>query len=118
MPRQDQMDAPTCVEYCTGLGGLSAGLEASGFRHVLGIEHDAAAIRTLRNNDLQKRWNVHQADVRSVDLKDLLGDTEVDMFASGVPCQPFSQAGMAKGADDPRNLFPDAIDAVLSLIHI
>jgi len=106
---------PTCVEYCTGIGGLSAGLETSGFRHVLGVEHDPAAVRTLTQNGLTKRWNILEADVRAVDPLDHIDGAEIDLFASGVPCQPFSQGGVAKGADDPRNLFPEAIEAVRSL---
>jgi DNA (cytosine-5)-methyltransferase 1 len=36
----------------------------------------------------------------------------VDLVAGGVPCPPFSKAGKQLGADDARDLFPQAIRVV------
>ncbi len=38
--------------------------------------------------------------------------TGTDLLAGGVPCPPFSKAGRQLGADDERNLFPEAIRLV------
>lgn len=54
-------------------------------------------------------------EAEAVDPLDRIDSIEIDLFASGVPCPPFSQGGVAKGADDPRNLFPEAIETVRSL---
>lgn len=36
----------------------------------------------------------------------------VDAVAGGFPCQPFSEAGLQIGADDPRNMWPAMRDAI------
>jgi len=36
----------------------------------------------------------------------------VELVAGGLPCLPFSVAGKQLGADDERNLFPDALDVI------
>ena len=36
----------------------------------------------------------------------------VELVAGGLPCPPFSVAGKQLGADDERNLFPDALDVI------
>src|SRR5690606_6333989 len=36
----------------------------------------------------------------------------IDLLAGGVPCPPFSKAGKQLGADDERDLFPEAIRLV------
>ena len=36
----------------------------------------------------------------------------IDLLAGGVPCPPFSMAGKQLGADDERDLFPEALRLV------
>ena len=45
------------------------------------------------------------ADIRAFDGRPWRG--RVDVVAGGFPCQPWSQAGKQKGADDPRHLWPE-----------
>ena len=94
----------TCLEICAGAGGQSLGLEQAGFRHVAAVEIDADACATLRLN--RPDWNVVQGDVHELGGEEYQG---VDLLAGGVPCPPFSIAGKQLGADDERDLFPQAL---------
>jgi len=95
------------VEICAGGGGQAIGLEQAGFDHRLVAEIDPHACNTLRLN--RPEWEVFEGDARELDGKNL---GQVDLFAGGVPCPPFSIAGQQKGADDERDLFPTALRLV------
>jgi DNA (cytosine-5)-methyltransferase 1 len=97
----------TCLEICAGAGGQSLGLEQAGFAHVAAVEIDPDACTTLRLN--RPDWTVIGQDVHHFKGVDYRG---VDLFAGGVPCPPFSIAGKQLGADDERDLFPQALRLV------
>jgi len=94
----------TALEICAGAGGQALGLENAGFHHAGAVEIEPAACATLRLN--RPGWNVIEGDVAEVDGRDYRG---VDLVAGGVPCPPFSIAGQRLGADDERDLFPEAL---------
>lgn len=98
------------IELFSGAGGLALGLEASGFEHVALVERNKDACATLRLN--RPQWNLIEADVRNVDFAELC---PVDLVAGGPPCQPFSIGGKARGYDDSRDMFPQAVRAVREL---
>jgi DNA (cytosine-5)-methyltransferase 1 len=97
----------TCLEICAGAGGQSLGLEQAGFSHLAAVEIDPDACETLRRN--RPGWNVVELDVHRFEGADFHG---VDLLAGGVPCPPFSIAGKQLGADDERDLFPQALRLV------
>lgn len=99
--------ALTSVEICTGAGGQAHGLELAGFDHLALVEIEPPACATLRLN--RPEWNVIEGDVRQFSGESYKG---VDLLAGGVPCPPFSKAGKQLGADDERDLFPEAIRLV------
>jgi DNA (cytosine-5)-methyltransferase 1 len=96
-----------CLEICAGAGGQSLGLENAGFAHVAAVELDADACATLERN--RPGWHPVRADVHDFDGRPYRG---VDLLAGGVPCPPFSVAGKQFGADDERDLFPQALRLV------
>jgi len=98
------------IELFSGAGGLALGLEASGFEHVALVERNKDACATLRLN--RPAWNLIESDVRKVNFTDL---GPVDFVAGGPPCQPFSIGGKARGYDDLRDMFPQAVRAVREL---
>lgn len=97
----------TTLEICAGAGGQAIGLEQAGFDHALAVEIDPDACETLRLN--RPEWKVHEGDVRDVNGRDYRG---IDLLAGGVPCPPFSIAGKQLGAEDERDLFPEAVRLV------
>lgn len=96
------------LEICAGAGGQSLGLEQAGFAHAAAIEIDPDACETLRLN--RPEWDVIEKDVHDFDGLPYKG--EIDLLAGGVPCPPFSIAGKQLGADDERDLFPQAMRLV------
>lgn len=95
------------LEICAGAGGQALGLERAGFEHSALIELESSACATLRLN--RPAWNVIEDDLKRFDGRPYKG---VDLVAGGVPCPPFSKAGKQLGANDERDLFPEAIRLV------
>ncbi|WP_235933478.1 DNA cytosine methyltransferase [Corynebacterium qintianiae] len=98
------------MEICAGAGGQALGLERAGFTHDAVVEIDKWAAETLRLNrgsDTSHPWNVLEMDVHNLDGTQWRD--QIDLFAGGVPCPPFSIAGKQLGADDERDLFPQAL---------
>jgi DNA (cytosine-5)-methyltransferase 1 len=96
-----------CIEICAGAGGQALGLERAGFEAQALVEIDAHACATLRLN--RPLWRVIEADVKSFSAALYKG---IELVAGGVPCPPFSVAGKQLGADDERDLFPEALRLV------
>ena len=97
----------TSIEICAGAGGQALGLEQASFAHAALVEIEKDFSNTLRLN--RPDWNVINGDVQHFDGRPHAG---ADLLAGGVPCPPFSKAGKQLGADDERNLFPEAIRLV------
>lgn len=95
------------LEICAGAGGQALGLEMAGFEHAGLVELEHAACTTLRFN--RPAWNVVEGDLRQFDARPYHG---IDLMAGGVPCPPFSKAGKQLGAEDERDLFPEALRLV------
>lgn len=71
------------------------------------VEIDVDACATLSMN--KRGLEVINADLKHFDARSFEG---VDVVSGGVPCPPFSIAGKQLGADDERDLFPEAIRVV------
>ena len=96
------------LALCAGVGGLELGLERvfPNFRTVAFVEGEAFAAANLVKKmeegvlDQAPIWS----DLRTFDGKPWRG--KVDLISAGFPCQPFSLAGMRKGTEDERHLWP------------
>jgi len=94
----------TSIEICAGAGGQAIGLEQAGFEHLALVEIESIACSTLLLN--RPNWNVINKDVKDFSATQF---KNIDLFAGGVPCPPFSIAGKQLGHLDERDLFPEAL---------
>lgn len=105
-PRHDDLRG---LSLCAGVGGLDLGLHLAepGYRTVGFVERNAGAAATLvaRMADASLAPAVVWDDLRSFDGRPWRG--RVHIVTAGYPCQPFSFAGLRRGQDDPRHLWPD-----------
>lgn len=101
----------TCVEICAGAGGQAIGLDLAGFEHIALVEYEPEYCEVLKSN--KPKWNVICADVHNFDGTPY---RNVDLFAGGVPCPPFSVASKQLGKDDERDLFPEAIRLIKEMM--
>jgi len=93
------------TDLCSGIGGFSLGFQWAGLSEpVLFCDTDAWCRKVLA-----KHWpDVPIAE----DVKELANDPnglvpDCDILSCGYPCQPFSQAGVRRGEEDDRHIWPE-----------
>ena len=98
------------VDLCSGIGGFALGFQWAGLsRPVLFCD-----IEEWSRKVLAKHW----PDVPiSDDVKELANDPrrlvpDCDILSCGYPCQPFSQAGVRRGEEDDRHIWPEILTIV------
>ena len=88
---------PWAIDLFCGAGGLSLGIEQSGFSVVAAADADPVSIETHASNIESLTWT---GDLSNPDefirQLDEWGIDNVDLLAGGPPCQPFSRAGTSK----------------------
>ena len=118
LSKEQNINTLRSVELFSGCGGLALGTARAGFSHDMMVEWNEDACATLslnKANGVQhaKDWNPRQGDVRAINWGMISG--QLDLVAGGPPCQPFSVGGKARGSDDARDMWPEAIRAVREL---
>ena len=102
------------ASLCSGYGGLDLAVcQVLGGDLVWVAETDKDASAVLR-----RHWPgvPNYGDITAIDWESLPPEARaVDVLTTGFPCQPFSQAGRRRGADDPRHLWPHVARAVGAL---
>jgi len=94
------------LDLFSGIGGFSIGLEKVGFETVAFCEIEKYCQEVLR---LHWPDTPIYNDVRSLTAEQLRSDGIVrpDIIVGGYPCQPFSLAGVRRGEEDDRHLWPE-----------
>ena len=108
------MDIHTEMSIFSGYGGFSLGLRLAGLttRTICYVEWDKYCQQVIQariedgHPDDAPIWD----DIKSFAGRPWCGI--VDILSAGFPCQPHSNAGLRKGADDDRNLWPDTLRVI------
>ena len=85
---------------CTGYGGLDMAVESFfNAETAWTCEYDKYASQVIA----QRLNKPNHGDLKTTDWTQV---EPIDILTAGYPCQPFSTAGLRKGADDERHLWP------------
>jgi DNA (cytosine-5)-methyltransferase 1 len=101
-----------CVgSLCSGYEGIGLGLELAlgPVEHTWFVEYDSEPSKILAH---RFPGVPNHGDVKHTDWTQV---APIDVLTAGYPCQPFSHAGLRKGADDPRHLWPGVARAISDL---
>ncbi len=112
-------DKPTVISLFAGCGGSSLGYRMAGYRELLAVEWDKAAVETFELNF--PGVPTYSGDIHELSAEECMrlaggiAPRELDVLDGSPPCQGFSTAGKRK-LDDVRNtLFEEYVRLLGSL---
>ena len=89
------------IDLFAGAGGLSLGLEQSGFEPVTIVDNYLAANKTyLFNRPFLDSTKLISEDIKTINVSEF---KHTPIIVGGPPCQGFSNANKQKQEDDDRN---------------
>lgn len=124
--RQENPGVRLAADLFSGAGGISLGLERSGFTTVAAVDHYAEAVETHGHHfpGLSVDWDLSEVK-RVEELAEVLLAIKVDIIAGGPPCQPFSKAGRSgirhrvrNGLRDPHDQRRDLWRSFLEVVQL
>ena len=99
-------------DICSGIGGFSLGLEATEqVETVAFCEFDPWCQKVLKKH-FPDTPIYDDLTTLSKDYETIRNIPEFDIIAGGIPCQPFSVAGLKKGKEDIRHLWPSMFEII------
>lgn len=107
---------PTVIDMFSGCGGLSRGFMDAGYEVLLGVDNEAIALKTFKENHGEAQ--ILQGDLFDFNtintMKEVIGNQSIDLIVGGPPCQGFSLTGTRNSADERNTLFRSMVKAVES----
>ena len=91
----------------SGIGGFDLAAEWMGWNNVFHCEWNPFGQKVLKYH-FPKSISYH--DITKTDFSIHRGN--IDILTGGFPCRPYSTAGLRKGKEDERHLFPEMLRAV------
>ncbi len=97
---------PSLVDLFSGAGGFAEGFRRAGFRVLLGVDNDPAAIRSFKAN-------FPEAIALAMDIKEVTGGLieklvgRPDVVIGSPPCEPFTGANPRRMKDPLDRLYQD-----------
>lgn len=91
----------------TGIGGFDLAAVNMGWQNIFWCENDSFCRQILK---FYFKNSVGYGDIKTTDFTKHKG--QIDILTGGFPCQPFSDAGLRNGTDDPRYLWPEMYRAI------
>jgi len=88
----------------SGIGGFDLAAEWMGWENVFHCEREPFAQKVLHYHFPNSKL---YEDIKTFDASSYSG--RVDILTGGFPCQPFSAAGLRKGTEDDRHLWPEML---------
>jgi len=93
---------PVAIDLFCGAGGISIGLEKSGFSTVLAVDSWDVALQTYGKNFAHPTLLGDVSKFSAADIRAKAGDIDIDFVVGGPPCQGFSIQRIGQDVD-PRN---------------
>jgi DNA (cytosine-5)-methyltransferase 1 len=97
----------TCGHLFNGISGFGLAAHWMGWENYMHCEIDPFCNRVMRHHFPK---SILHEDIRKTDFSIYRG--QIGLLTGGFPCQPFSDAGLRKGTEDPRHLWPENFRAV------
>lgn len=100
------------AELCAGYGGLHLAIHALTPAELAWYAESGpapAAIMAHHHPSIANLGDITTADWSTAE--------PVDVLAGGFPCQPMSQAGLRRGAEDERHLWPTGMRPAIETLH-
>lgn len=91
----------------SGIGGFDLAAEWAGWENTFQVEINDWCRRVLKKNfpNAQQYGDIKQ-------FSGINWRGKIDVISGGFPCQPYSSAGLRKGTDDERHLWPEMLRVI------
>jgi len=91
----------------SGIGGFDLAAEWAGWNNIFHCEWNPFGQRVLKHHFPK---SISYNDITKTDFTIHKGN--IDILSGGFPCQPYSTAGLRKGKEDERHLWPQMLRAI------